>query len=105
MANFQSTQALYSLTLQNSSAADAAVTCNVIPELKASDQQIFEARGERLYLIRLRVDPESAVVELDTVHEHHTFSNVRGLCAFRVPGTETGTQTFDAIAFCFVLET
>ena len=92
MANTQSTQAFYSLTLEAGSAPTAACLCNVIPGLKATDQQIFEARGERVYLRRL-VSNDQGEVKAETLLEHHVFSIVRGVGAFKIPGTKEGMST------------
>jgi len=89
MANTQATQAFYSLTLEAGSAPTAACLCNVIPGLKATDQQIFEARGERVYLRRL-VTNDQGEAKVETVLEHDVFSIVRGVGAFKIPGTKEG---------------
>lgn len=90
MANIQQTQAFYSLTLEPSSAPTAAVTCNAIPGLKTQDQQIFEARGSRIYLHRIVENEERTEVKLSTVAEQDVFGIIRGVTAFRIPGTPTG---------------
>lgn len=90
MSNTQANQAFYSLTLEASSAAAAACMCSVIPGLKAAEQQIFEARGERLYLRRLIPNPDGTVQKLETLAEQDVFSIVRGVGAFRIPGTKEG---------------
>ncbi|WPH03421.1 Hypothetical protein R9X50_00630100 [Acrodontium crateriforme] len=87
MANIQSTQAFYSLTLEAPSAPTAAVICNAIPGLKASDQQIFEARGQRIYLHRIIEENDRTVIKLQTIAEQDVFGIVRGVAAFRIPGT------------------
>jgi splicing factor 3B subunit 3 len=87
MANTQATQAFYSLTLEAGSAPTAACLCNVIPGLKATDQQIFEARGERVYLRRL-VNNDQGEVKAETVLEQDVFSIIRGVGAFKIPGTK-----------------
>jgi splicing factor 3B subunit 3 len=89
MANIQTTQTFYALTLEAGSAPTSAVTCNVIPGLKSTDQQIFEARGERLYLHRVVENEERTEVKLSTLLEHDAFGTIRGLSAFRVPATTT----------------
>jgi splicing factor 3B subunit 3 len=89
MANTQSTQAFYSLTLEAGSAPTAACLCNVIPGLKATDQQIFEARGERVYLRRV-IKHEDGGASVETVLEHDVFSIVRAVGAFKIPGTKEG---------------
>ena len=90
MANIQQTQAFYSLTLEPSSAATAACTCNVIPGLKQQDQQIFEARGQRLYLHRIVENEDRTEVKVSTFLEQDVFGIVRGVSSFRIPGTPTG---------------
>lgn len=92
MANTQATQAFYSLTLEAGSAPTAACLCNVIPGLRQSDQQIFEARGERVYLRRLVGEPPQPIT-IETVLEQDVFSIVRGVCAFKIPGTNEGMST------------
>ncbi|KAK4550552.1 hypothetical protein LTR36_000131 [Oleoguttula mirabilis] len=89
MANIQQTQAFYSLTLESSSAPTAAVTCNAIPGLKNQDQQIFEARGQRLYLHRIIESEGRTEVKVSTVVEQDAFGIIRGVTAFRIPGTPT----------------
>jgi len=96
MANVQSTQAFYSLTLEPSSAPTAAVTCNAIPGLKNQDQQIFEARGQRIYLSRIIENDDRTEVKVSTVLDQDVFGIVRGVAAFRIPGTATGTFTLSA---------
>ena len=91
MANTQATQAFYSLTLEAGSAPTAACLCNVIPGLRQTDQQIFEARGERVYLRRLVGEHPSVTIE--TVLEQDVFSLVRGVGAFKIPGTNEGMST------------
>lgn len=93
MANIQSSQAFYALTLEPSSAPTAAVTCNVIPGLKSQDQQIFEARGTRILLKRVVESEDRMAITVKTILEQDTFSIVRGVSAFRIPGTTTGTST------------
>ena len=90
MANIQSTQAFYALTLQASSAPTAACTCNVVPGLKLQDQQIFEARGQRIYLHRIVENEDRTEVKVSTVLDQDLFGIVRGVAAFRIPGTGTG---------------
>ena len=90
MANIQQTQAFYSLTLEPSSAPTAAVVCNAIPGLKQQDQQIFEARGQRIYLHRILENADRTEVTVSTVLEQDVFGIVRGGSAFRIPGTPTG---------------
>ncbi|EMC92310.1 hypothetical protein BAUCODRAFT_151722 [Baudoinia panamericana UAMH 10762] len=87
MSNTQQTQAFYSLTLEPPSAVTAAVTCNAIPGLKTADQQIFEARGQRIYLHRIVENEDRTVIKLSTVVEQDVFGIVRGVAAFRIPGT------------------
>ncbi|KAF2769382.1 hypothetical protein EJ03DRAFT_327440 [Teratosphaeria nubilosa] len=89
MANIQQTQTFYSLTLEAASATTSAVTCNAIPGLKQSDQQIFEARGEKIYLHRIVESEDRSTVTLTTVLEQNVFGIVRGVSAFRIPGTST----------------
>ncbi|KAK5138497.1 hypothetical protein LTR08_000083 [Meristemomyces frigidus] len=89
MANIQQTQAFYSLTLEPASAPTAAVVCNAIPGLKAQDQQIFEARGQRIYLHRILENGDRTQVTVSTVLEQDVFGIVRGVSAFRIPGTPT----------------
>ena len=89
MANIQSTQAFYSLTLASSTAPASAVVCNAIPSTKKAEQQIFEARGQRIYLHRI-VENAAGEVEVNTVAEQDVFGIVRGVAAFRIPGTPTG---------------
>lgn len=89
MANVQSTQAFYSLTLEASSATQAAVTCNVIPGLKTQDQQIFEACGPRILVRRIHENADRTEVKVSTVVEQDVFGIVRGVAAFRIPGTST----------------
>lgn len=90
MANIQAQQAFYSLTLEPSSAPVAACMCNVIAGLKASDQQIFEARGSKVYLKRLEIARETGEVTMETLLEQDTFSTVRGVGSYRVPGLKQG---------------
>ena len=90
MANIQSTQAFYSLTLEASSATQSAVTCNVIPGLKTQDQQIFEACGQRIRVRRIHENADRSEVRVSTVVEQDVFGIVRGVSAFRIPGTSTG---------------
>ncbi|KAK5122599.1 hypothetical protein LTR85_003862 [Meristemomyces frigidus] len=89
MANIQQTQAFYSLTLEPSSAPTAAVTCNAIPGLKNQDQQIFEARGQRIYLHRILENGDRTEVKVSTVLDQDVFGIIRGVTAFRIPGTPT----------------
>jgi splicing factor 3B subunit 3 len=90
MANIQQTQSFYSLTLQPSSAPTAACTCNVIPGLKQQDQQIFEARGQTILLHRILENEDRTEVKLSTFLEQDVFGIVRGVSAFRIPGTASG---------------
>lgn len=90
MANVQSTQAFYSLTLAPPSAPTAAVICNAIPGLKLQDQQIFEARGQRLTLSRIIENEDRTEIKVSTVLDQEVFGIVRGVAAFRIPGTSTG---------------
>lgn len=90
MANIQSSQAFYSLTLEAPSAPTASCTCNVIPGLKQQDQQIFEARGQRLLLHRINESDDRSEVKVTTVCEQDAFGIIRGVSAFRIPGTATG---------------
>lgn len=90
MANIQSSQAFYSLTLEPASAVTAAVTCNVIPGLKQQDQQIFEARGQHIVLHRLYENEDRTDVKVRTFLDQDVFGIVRGVAAFRIPGTSTG---------------
>lgn len=90
MANIQSSQAFYALTLEAPSAPTASVTCNVIPGLKQQDQQIFEARGQRLLLHRITENEDRTEVKVTTVCEQDAFGIIRGVSAFRIPGTATG---------------
>lgn len=90
MANVTQTQSFYSITLQAPSAPTAAVTCNAIPGLKAADQQVFEARGSRIYLHRIIENSQEngeTEVKIKTVCEQDTFGIVRGVSACRIPGT------------------
>lgn len=89
MAHVQQTQSFYSLTLEAPSAPIAAVTCNAIPGLKSQDQQIFEARGQRLYLHRITENEDRTEVKVSTVLEQNVFGVIRGVTAFRIPGTAT----------------
>lgn len=90
MSNIQQTQAFYGLTLQGSSAPTAACTCNVIPTAKMQDQQIFEARGQHLLLHRIVENEDRTEVKVSTFLEQDVFGTVRGVSAFRIPGTGTG---------------
>ncbi|KAK4574916.1 pre-mRNA-splicing factor rse1 [Recurvomyces mirabilis] len=89
MANVQQTQAFYSLTLSPSSAPTCAITCNSIPGLKNQDQQIFEARGSRIYLYYIRENGDKSEVKLETVVDQDCFGIIRGVTSFRIPGTST----------------
>lgn len=95
MANVQTSQAFYALTLEPSSAPTAACTCNVIPGLKAQDQQIFEARGQHLLLHRITENEDKTEVKVVTVIDQDVFGIVRGVGAFRIPGTSTGESESD----------
>lgn len=95
--NVQPTQVFYALSLQHSSAPTAACVCNVIPDLTVNDQQIFEARGTRVYLRQVVAKSSDAddeaqgqTHEIDLLLEHDTFSIVRGVAAVRVPGGKLG---------------
>lgn len=90
MANLHTEQAFYSLTLEPNSFPTAACICRVIPDLKAIEEQIVEARGSKIYLRRLNISKETGVVKLDTVLEEDTFSIVRAVGAYRVPGVKQG---------------
>ena len=90
MANIQSSQAFYSLTLEPSSAPTAACVCNAIPGLKQTDQQIFEARGNRIFLHRVNENEDRTEVKVSTTVDQDVFGIVRGVSAFRIPGTNTG---------------
>lgn len=96
MANTQQTQAFYGLTLEPPSAPTAAVLCNVIPGLKAGDQQIFEARGSRIALHRITENSDRTERKITTVLEQDVFGIVRGVSACKVPGTSTGQYTLRA---------
>jgi splicing factor 3B subunit 3 len=87
MANVQQTQAFYSLTLEQPSAPTAAVLCNVIPGLKAGDQQIFEARGQHILLHRITENSDRTERRITTVCDQDVFGIVRGVAAFRIPAT------------------
>ncbi|KAK5707950.1 pre-mRNA-splicing factor rse1 [Elasticomyces elasticus] len=89
MSNVQQSQAFYSLTLSAPTATTAAVTTNSIPGLKTQDQQIFEARGSRIYLHRVIENEDRTEVKLQQVCEQDTFSIIRGVTSFRIPGTAT----------------
>ncbi|KAI6853107.1 putative splicing factor 3B subunit 3 [Hortaea werneckii] len=89
MANVQQTQSFYSLTLTPPSAPSCSVTCNAIPGLKTQDQQIFEARGQRIYLHRIVENEDRSEVKLSTVLDQDVFGIIRGVSAFRIPGTAT----------------
>lgn len=95
MSSILTTQAFYALTLINSSATTAAVTCHLVPRLPKLTSQILEARGSRLYLYYVKAqaaktDAETATVSIVTVFEQDVFSIVRGLTCFRIPGAKTG---------------
>ena len=101
MANIQAEQAFYSLTLQPNSLPIAACMCQVIPNLKNTDQQIFEARGSKVFLRKVgkrRSNEGGDVVAVETIVEMDTFSTVRGVGAFRVSGTDQGT--FQPLSWC-----
>ncbi|CAK3864564.1 Pre-mRNA-splicing factor rse1 [Lecanosticta acicola] len=89
MANIQQTQAFYSLTLEPPSSITSAVLCSVIPGLKASDQQIFEARGQHISLHRISQNADGTDRKISTVLDQDVFGIVKGLAAFRIPGTPT----------------
>lgn len=90
MANTQSSQAFYNVTLEASSAVTDACACNAIPGLRLQDQQIFEARGTKIYLHQIVENKDRSDVKLSTLVEHDVFGIVRGLSAFRIPGTSVG---------------
>ena len=90
MSNVQQTQAFYSLTLESESSPTAACTCNVIPGAKSQDQQILEARGQHLVLHRIVENEDRTEVKVTTFLEQDVFGIVRGVSAFRIPGTSTG---------------
>lgn len=98
MANVQQTQAFYALTLEQPSAPSAAVLCNVIPGLKAGDQQIFEARGQHILLHRITENADRTERKVTTVCDQDVFGIVRGVAAFRIPGTSTGKILFTSTA-------
>lgn len=93
MANVQQTQAFYALTLEAPSAPTAAVLCNVIPGLKAGDQQIFEARGQHVLLHRITESADRTERKITTVCDQDVFGIVRGVAAFRIPATATGKSS------------
>ncbi|OQO05830.1 hypothetical protein B0A48_09925 [Cryoendolithus antarcticus] len=93
MANTQATQAFYSITLEPGSAPTAACMCSVLPA-QSKEQQIFEARGERVFLRRLVIDGED--VKVETMVEHDTFSIVRGVGSFRIPGMKEDLLTISS---------
>jgi splicing factor 3B subunit 3 len=99
MANTQSSQAFYSLTIEPSTAATAACVCNVIPGAKQQDQQIFEARGQRLYLHRILENADRTEVKVSTFLDQDVFGIVRGVSAFRIPGTSTGESSLSLMSF------
>ncbi|KXT17476.1 hypothetical protein AC579_5690 [Pseudocercospora musae] len=88
MANVNQSQAFYALTLEQPSAPAAAVLCNAIPGLKAGDQQIFEARGQHVMLHRI-VQSDGGDRKVVTICDQDVFGIVRGVAAFRIPGTST----------------
>lgn len=90
MANVQQTQAFYALTLEQPSAPTAAVLCNVIPGRKAGDQQIFEARGQHVSLSVVAESADRTERKVTTVVDQDVFGIVRGVAAFRIPGTAQG---------------
>lgn len=90
MANVNQSQAFYALTLEQPSAPAAAVLCNAIPGLKAGDQQIFEARGQHVLLHRIVQSADGGDRKVVTVCDQDVFGIVRGVAAFRIPGTSTG---------------
>lgn len=92
MANIQATQAFYSLTLEAGTAPAGACVCRAIAG-QAQDQQVFEARGQRVYLRRLGKDDETEQPFVETILEHNVFSTIRGVGAFRIPGTQEGMFT------------
>lgn len=104
MSNVQQSQAFYSLTLEASSAPTAAVTCNAIPGLKNQDQQIFEARGQRIYLHRITENGDRTVVKVSTVVDQDVFGIIRGVAAFRIPGTPTGMSNPPHVTLYIVME-
>lgn len=89
MSNTQQSQTFYSLTLEAPSAVQSCVTCNVIPGLKNQDQQIFEARGSRLFLHRIYESVDRSWVKITTVLEQDVFAIVRNVASWRIPGTST----------------
>ncbi|KAI7171011.1 hypothetical protein D0869_15364 [Hortaea werneckii] len=89
MANVQQTQSFYALTLTPPSAPSCSITCNAIPGLKTQDQQIFEARGQRIYLHRIIENEDRSEVKISTVLDQDVFGIIRGVTAFRIPGTAT----------------
>ena len=93
MANIQSTQAFYALTLEQPSAPTAAVACNVIPGLRSGDQQILEACGQQLILYRVDESEDRSQRRLIQIASHGAFGIIRGLASFRIPGTATGKYT------------
>lgn len=88
MANIHTSQVFYSLTLEAPSAPTAACLCNVIPELRTTEPQLFEARGDKVYLKRLVVTDHE--VKLETMLEQNVFSIVRDVGSFKIPGTKEG---------------
>jgi splicing factor 3B subunit 3 len=105
MANTQSSQAFYNLTLEPSSAPTSSCACNVIPGVKLQDQQVFEARGQRLFLHRIVENSDRTEVKLSTFLDQDVFGIVRGVSAFRIPGTATGKslQSSDTSYGCVVI--
>lgn len=95
MANIQQTQAFYGLTLEPPSSPTASVLCNVIPGLKAGDQQIFEARGQRIALHRISENQDRTERKITTVLEQDVFGIVRGVATSRIPGTSTGKYLYE----------
>ncbi|KAK4631909.1 Pre-mRNA-splicing factor rse1 [Fulvia fulva] len=89
MANVQQTQAFYGLTLEQASAPTSAILCNAIPGLKTADQQIFEARGQHISLHRITESADRTERTVTTVLDQDVFGIVRGVTAFRIPGTST----------------
>ena len=90
MSNTQATQAFYALTLEPSSAVTSACTCNVIPGLRRQDQQIFQASGQHIMIKRVTENEDKSEIAISTVLDQDSFGIVRGVAAFRIPGTSTG---------------
>lgn len=84
----------YSLTLEAPSAPTAACLCNVIPELRTTEPQLFEARGDKVYLKRLVVTDHDS--KLETILEQNVFSIVRDVGSFKIPGTKEDFLTISS---------